>query len=147
MPGTVVFRSARAVWFAVASFLSPAIAIFLLFTDPWFLALLFLPVIVITLPIYFRTSYTIHDMNQLTVVCGLLYNKTFNIHDIRSIRPSNNPVSSPALSLNRLELIFSNKEILLISPAQQELFIAALLAINHEIEVKKPSLPGKKNSH
>jgi len=133
----MAFRSGRAVWIAFASFLSPAIAIGLLFTGPWFLSLLFIPVIILTLPIYFRTFYTIHDIDQLTVICGLFYKKTFNIHDIRRIRPSNNPISSPALSLKRLELKFANNEMLLISPVQKSLFIEALLTINPEIEVMK----------
>lgn len=135
MAGNIIFRSRRAPWFVLASFLSPAIAILLFFTGPWFLTLLFIPVIVLTLPIYFRTSYTIHDIDKLTVVCGLFYRKTFNIGDIRSIRPGRNPIPSPALSLDRLELKFRNNEILLISPAQKKLFIEALLAINQDIEV------------
>ncbi len=63
--------------------------------------------------------------------------KTFKISDLQHIRPTNNIISSPALSLDRLELKFKNKEILLISPVKPEQFIQVLLAINPEIEVKK----------
>jgi hypothetical protein len=136
MPKRIVFRSAYATWIIIATFLPAIIGIVLLFTDPWYLGLLCLPVIIITIPVYFRTSYTIHDINQLTVVCGLLYKKTFSVNDIESLRPSNNVMSSPALSMKRLELKFKNRETLLISPADKAKFTEALLAINPGIVVK-----------
>jgi len=137
MTGTIVFRSKRAFWFTIATLLPLAFAFAMLFSDKWYMSLLMGPVMLYVLPIYFRTSYKIHDINQLTVVCGLLYMKTFKISDLQHIRPTNNIISSPALSLDRLELKFKNKEILLISPVKPEQFIEVLLAINPEIEVKK----------
>ncbi|KAF0199419.1 MAG: hypothetical protein FD166_542 [Bacteroidetes bacterium] len=137
MSKSIVFRSGRAAWIIIATFLPTAIGIALFFTGPWFLGLLFLPVMIMTIPIYFRTSYTIHDIDQLTVVCGLMYKKTFNINDIKGVKPSSNVMSAPALSMNRLELRFQNKEFLLISPVKPDQFIEALLAINPAIEVKK----------
>ena len=137
MPGTIVFRSGRALWFTISTFLPLVVAIAILFYDPWYLALIMLPVLGWTLPIYFRTSYTIHDINQLTVVCGLLYKKTFNINDIEGIRQSNNAISSPALSLKRLELTFKSKETLLISPVEQDRFIQVILGINPGILVER----------
>jgi hypothetical protein len=136
MAKIIVFRSGYAAWIVIATFLPSVIGIVLLFTDPWFLGLFFIPVIILTFSIYFRTSYTIHDINQLTVVCGILYKKTFNVNDIESLRPSSNVMSSPALSMKRLELKFKNKEILLISPAQKEKFTETLLSINPGIVVK-----------
>jgi hypothetical protein len=136
MSKRIVFRTGYAAWIVVATFLPSVIGIVLLFTDPWFLGLLFLPVIIITFSIFFRTSYTIHDINQLTVVCGILYKKTFNVNDVESLRPSSNVMSSPALSMKRLELKFKNKQTLLISPAQKEKFTEALLSINPGIVVK-----------
>jgi hypothetical protein len=136
MSKRIVFRTGYAAWIVIATFLPSVIGIVLLFTDPWFLGLFFIPVIILTFSIYFRTSYTIHDINQLTVVCGILYKKTFNVNDIESLRPSSNVMSSPALSMKRLELKFKNKEILLISPAQKEKFTETLLSINPGIVVK-----------
>lgn len=135
MPGAIVFRSEKAPWFTIATFLPLVVAIVILFYDPWYLAFITLPVLGWTLPIYFRTSYTFHDINQLTVVCGLLYKKTFNVNNIVSIHLSSNAISSPALSLKRLELKFRNTEVLLISPVEQELFIEVVLGINPGIEV------------
>ncbi len=137
MSGTIVFRSKRSAWFSLATLLPVSFAIVISFNDPWYLSLVMLPVILIIVPIYFRTTYTIHDIDQLTVVCGLLYKKTFNINDIAGIRPSSNVISSPALSLDRLEIKFKNKEWLLISPVLPERFIEVLQAINPGIEVKK----------
>ncbi len=78
MTGTIVFRSKRAFWFTIATLLPLAFAFAMLFSDKWYMSLLMGPVMLYVLPIYFRTSYKIHDINQLTVVCGLLYMKTFS---------------------------------------------------------------------
>lgn len=136
MEAVLYFRSKRALWFNIATFLPVTIAIYMMFQDPWYLSLVFLPVFAFIFPIYFRTYYAIHKINGLTVVCGLLYKKHFAIGDIRTIQKSNNPIPSPALSLKRLELRLKNNQSLLVSPARQEVFIKALLMINPEIEVK-----------
>lgn len=135
MEAVLYFRSKRALWFNIATFLPLAIAIYMIFHDPWYLSLVFLPVFAFIFPIYFRTYYTIHRINGLTVVCGLLYKKHFGIGEIRIIQKSSNPIPSPALSLKRIELKFKNNQSVLVSPARQDVFIKALLMINPEIEV------------
>ncbi|HRW69494.1 PH domain-containing protein, partial [Lentimicrobium sp.] len=65
------------------------------------------------------------------------YKKTFDLMSLQSIRPTSNPLSSPALSLKRLELRFRNRETIMISPVKQEEFIELLKSINPEIELKK----------
>jgi len=51
------------------------------------------------------------------------------IDDIQSITPTRNPLSSPALSLDRLE-IRHRRGVMLVSPADKAGFIAALRAVN-----------------
>lgn len=50
--------------------------------------------------------------------------------DIKSITPSNNPLSSPALSLDRLRIDYGNGRMLLISPRDKEQFL-------HDIEAAR----------
>jgi hypothetical protein len=49
------------------------------------------------------------------------------IDDIESIRPSQSLISSPALSVHRLEIRYAGGRTLLISPADREGFLAAVV--------------------
>jgi hypothetical protein len=137
MAVSLVFRSKRSAWFSIAVLLPLLFMVVIAFQDPWYISLVMLPVLILIVPIYFRTFYKIHDINQLSVVCGLFYNKTFPVNEIIGLRPTNNVMSSPALSLDRIELRFRDRKTLLISPVKPDQFIEALLSINPGIEVKK----------
>jgi hypothetical protein len=50
------------------------------------------------------------------------------LETLRSIRPTRSPLSSPALSLDRLELRYGQGRVLLISPADGARFVAELSA-------------------
>ena len=50
------------------------------------------------------------------------------IESIESIRPSRSPVSSPALSLDRLEIRYSGDRRMLISPRDREGFLVAVVS-------------------
>lgn len=50
------------------------------------------------------------------------------IDGIESIRPSRSPLSSPALSLDRLEITYGGGRRLLISPEDREGFLEAIVA-------------------
>lgn len=56
------------------------------------------------------------------------------IDSIKKIKETNNPISSPANSLDRLE-IFYGKQSVIISPQQKTEFINHLIAINPKIEI------------
>jgi hypothetical protein len=63
-----------------------------------------------------------------------------DIADIRSVKRSYNPLSSPASSLKRLRIVINgrggtNDTWLLISPVREREFIDALKAVNPDIEV------------
>jgi Bacterial PH domain len=49
---------------------------------------------------YVRTAYTITADGKLDILCGLVYRNKIDIKAIKSVRPSSNPMSSPALSLH-----------------------------------------------
>ena len=65
----------------------------------------------------------------------IIWNTKINIHSIRKIYRTNNPLSSPALSLDRIAVVYNTYDEVLISPREREEFIEELLKINPNIEV------------
>lgn len=84
--------------------------------------------------VFFGTKYTIKD-NILKAQTGPFKYK-INIHTITKIKNTRNPLSSPASSLDRLE-IFSTDRYLIISPKDQESFLSSILEINPEVIIKR----------
>ncbi|WHY88812.1 PH domain-containing protein [Neobacillus novalis] len=82
---------------------------------------------------WFGTYYEIIG-SQLKVVGGPFRWK-IDIMAIKSIRKTRNPLSSPALSLNRLEIQYAKWTTILISPKHEEQFCAELRKINSKIDL------------
>jgi hypothetical protein len=82
-----------------------------------------------------NTEYTI-DGNKLNVRAGLLYRRIIDIGSITKIYETNNPISSPAASLDRLGINYKNGGSILVSPKDKQGFIAALKEVNSTIEVQ-----------
>ena len=80
------------------------------------------------------TRYIIRDNVLVIKSCFLSYG-TWRIADIESIRPTHNPLSAPAASLDRLEIRFIGRRSVLVSPRRQEEFINHLLALNPNIKL------------
>ena len=60
---------------------------------------------------------------------------TYPIDNITDIKPTNSWLAAPAASLGkRIAITFTDKDILIISPAKQSEFISRLLSINPEIQ-------------
>jgi len=78
-----------------------------------------------------------------------MVNKTVPIDLIREISETNNPLSSPANSLDRLEIKYSSNGIILISPKDKSGFINQLIKINPNIEliIKNKELLKEINNH
>ncbi|MFF2445771.1 PH domain-containing protein [Neobacillus sp. NPDC058068] len=83
--------------------------------------------------IWFGTYYEING-SQLKVVGGPFRWK-IDIMTITSIRKTRNPLSSPALSLNRLEVQYGKWTTILISPKNKKQFCAELSKINSTIDL------------
>jgi len=92
------------------------------------------PTIAFTLHIFYRTSYRINEKNELLIKCGFLYNAVVNISAIRSISRTRNPTSSPAASLDRIELKYGKWDSVIISPNDKTGFVNELLKINPNIQ-------------
>lgn len=71
------------------------------------------------------------DGEQLTV-----WFTKIDIKSIKKIYSTNNPLSSPALSLDRIAVTYNTFDEILISPKERESFIQELLKINPNIVVE-----------
>lgn len=80
------------------------------------------------------THYIVKDGN-LKIKSGFVYNLNIPISTIRKINESNSVLSSPAASLDRLEISFNKYDSVLISPKEKAEFIKTMLEINPTIEV------------
>jgi len=98
---------------------------------------LFIPVslIVIIAYLFYDTTYTITG-KELEIRFGFLYKQKIDITTIREIKETNNPLSSPAASLDRLDIRYGRSGSVLISPKDKQKFVQALLDIHPEIVVK-----------
>jgi membrane-bound ClpP family serine protease len=84
----------------------------------------------------FSTEYTILDTGTLKVTCGIFYNKQFDIYKMKSVAKTRNLISSPAPSLDRIELRYGKFGTLVISPKDKIGFAKELKKINPKIENK-----------
>ncbi|WP_293896188.1 PH domain-containing protein [Flavobacterium sp.] len=80
------------------------------------------------------TRYIIAE-NQLIVKCMFIVNYKIEISKIRKIEKTNNVLSSPALSLDRIAIKYNKYDEVYISPKDKQVFVDDLLKINSEIEV------------
>ena len=94
-----------------------------------------LPVILFVFHMFLTTNYTI-ESDDLIIKCGFLSNKTIDIKTIKKITETNNPLSSPATSLDRLEINHGKFDKILISPKNKTEFIDDIKRLNPNVEVK-----------
>lgn len=94
-------------------------------------------VLAVVLPMLLNTRYTIGNDGSLKVRCGFFVNLRIDINTIRKIEATKSMLSSPALSLDRLEVFYNKFDSVIISPQNKEDFIAALQNINPAIEYIK----------
>jgi len=84
---------------------------------------------------YLNTWYKVYD-KKLKIKCGFRYNKTIDIENIKKLTETNDPINSPALSLDRLEILYDKTDRILISPANKMGFITHLMQLKPEITVR-----------
>jgi len=80
--------------------------------------------IAVLFSVFTRTHYTVAH-GELQVVSGP-FRRTIPLAEITSIEPTRNPLSSPALSLDRLKVSYGDKKYVLISPANKAGFLSAI---------------------
>ncbi len=97
-------------------------------------------VLIVLAPMILNTNYTIKGDGSLRVRCGFLINILIDINTIRKIETTKSVLSSPALSLDRLEVFYNKYDSVMISPQNKDAFVAQLQNINPTIEyIKKTS--------
>lgn len=101
----------------------------------WIGLLIILAVLAFILHLFLNTNYTIEG-NLLTVKSGLLYNSTIDIQTITKVSETNNLISSPAVSLDRLEISYGSHNSVIISPREKQDFLDHLLRINPKISIQ-----------
>ena len=112
-----------------------AVTTLLVFSNAWPAALLLLLLDVFIVLLFLNTRYTLNG-NDLHIQCGWIYKRTIPVNRIRRIEETNNPLSAPATSLDRLALILDPRETILISPEDKEAFIRAVRLLQPQLEVK-----------
>ena len=101
----------------------------------WPVALFLGLVLLFIIHLFSTTCYTVED-EFLKIRSGLLYKQTLPIAAIRKIESTRNPLSAPALSLDRLEIWYGRWDSVLVSPRDQRAFAHHLKALNPDIELK-----------
>jgi hypothetical protein len=94
-----------------------------------------IPMAVFIALLWVNTKYYIRD--EQVVIKGIFKDTLIPIVSITSVRPTRNPLSAPALSMDRLEINYGKYEFALISPLEKERFMEELLKINPHITIGK----------
>ena len=92
-------------------------------------------VILFILHLLLNTEYLITGEN-LNIKSGFLVNENININSIKKLSETNDIISSPAASIDRIEILYNKFDIILVSPKDKNEFIESLTEINKNIEVK-----------
>lgn len=83
----------------------------------------------------FRSTYYIITEEELIIKCGIFYKLVIKITDIRKISESNDLISSPALSIDRLEILYNRFDTILISPKKKYEFLQSIETLKPDIEI------------
>ena len=102
--------------------------------DPFimlFMGAVMLLVVMLIVSLLFRTYYSVEG-ETLRIVSGP-FRWRVPIAEIESLEPTRNPLSSPALSLDRLRIRYSGRKSIMVSPADKQRFAKAL-----GVEISRP---------
>lgn len=116
----VVFGALPTIALTGAAFFEPRLL------DVWWVFLILAATFGFVLWIVLSTYYDLDD-RELVVRSGPFYWRV-PLDSIASVRPTRNPLSSPALSLDRLEVRYGAGQWLLISPRDRDRFLEDLAA-------------------
>ncbi|AWE09332.1 hypothetical protein DCE79_17435 [Lysinibacillus sp. 2017] len=122
---------------SVIFILLPIVMLYAVITEPDIATIIMTVLIIILLAVLvFGTKYVI-DSDEL-IIYGGIYKKRIKIAQITSLRPTKNPLSAPAMSLDRIEILFDpHSQMTLVSPKDKEMFVKKLLDVNPDIKLVK----------
>ena len=87
----------------------------------------------LVLNLFLGTEYRIEE-DKLKIKCGLFFNKTIHVKEIKNIVKTRSLIASPAPSLDRIEIKYGKYNSIIISPKDKLNFASDLLSINADIE-------------
>ena len=129
------FKSKIDLWFVILVCLLFTLLLIRLAYDQNWVGFIFI-IVVISYVIYsFSTTVYSIEGDKLKIKCGYFFNFLIEIKDIKKISETFNIISSPALSFNRLEILYNKFDTLLISPKDKIRFLEAVKRINPEIKI------------
>jgi Bacterial PH domain len=128
----MIYRSKIDTWLLAVSIAAISICLFLIFfaltaaavEQRWLILVSAIVGMTIQLWFLLSTTYTL-EPGRLIIRSGP-FKWTHNPADIKQIVPTRNPLSSPALSLDRLRIEFNDNRSVMISPADKEGFLREL---------------------
>ncbi|SEF70952.1 PH domain-containing protein [Parabacteroides chinchillae] len=85
-----------------------------------------------------NTWYKITEDGQLVVHCSIFPEKRIAVSDITAVETTVMPVSSYALSLDRLIIYKNGFQWMLVSPTNKKEFLKLLRKHNPDIQIKEP---------
>jgi hypothetical protein len=100
----------------------------------WIGILIMLLTILFIIYTFISIQYKIEN-NNLNIKCTILMNIDIEIKSIRKVTETYNPLSSPAASIDRIEIFYNKFDSILISPKLKKKFIKNLLEMNPNIEI------------
>lgn len=129
------FKSKVDLWVAAVIWGSVAICFFPVFLEDGLIIGLVIGIsmAIFVLLLWINTKYYIRD--EHIVIKGVLKDTLIPIASISSLNLTRNPSSAPALSMDRIEIIYDNFDFVLISPLEKERFVEELLKINPKIKI------------
>lgn len=129
-----VYRSKVDVWLVALSvgIMAAACVPGLFFDFSW--GALTACLLALVVSVMFSIRYEISG-DKLRVVCCWIFIETFDIHKITSVKPTRTILSSPAASLDRIEVRAGRRSVV-ISPRDKQAFVGHLLAVNPAISVE-----------
>jgi hypothetical protein len=84
----------------------------------------------------YATTYYLISKNKLIIKSGFLLNQSIAIETIKKISETNELTSAPALSIDRLQIVYNTFDTVLISPKDKYVFMDILTIQNPNIEIK-----------
>jgi membrane protein YdbS with pleckstrin-like domain len=101
----------------------------LIFEESNFIDFVIVLILSVMLPVFllwmWLTTYYVLDESNLVIKYGP-FKKIIPLNTIKSVKKTMNPLSSPALSLKRLEIIYGQYNMVLISPKDRDEFMKIL---------------------
>ena len=83
--------------------------------------------------IWFRTGYKV--VGEIIRVQFGPFRSTISIKEIKKLNKNKSPFMAPALSVDHLEILYSNYKVINISPKDEKEFIRLLVTNNPNIEI------------